>query len=123
MLILIYFILLLMIDGFFFFHDCCNQTFIIVSMISKVNCNTLVSICLMASSPPPLSLLETLIDPTTGQLTIFAYIAMFSPLAFVLLIRFGLNRISYAGLALLFVAYAALTGISLSFILLIYTCL
>jgi FtsH-binding integral membrane protein len=46
---------------------------------------------------------------------------MFSPLAFILLIRFGLNKISYPVLALLFIAYAALTGISLSFILLIYT--
>jgi FtsH-binding integral membrane protein len=78
------------------------------------------SICAYAFSTTP-SLLETLVDPATHQLTIFAYIAMFSPLAFVLLIRFGLNRISYAGLALLFIAYAALTGISLSFILLIYT--
>ncbi|MDR3696179.1 Bax inhibitor-1/YccA family protein [Mucilaginibacter sp.] len=67
------------------------------------------------------SLLMTLVDVTTGQLTGFAYIAMFSPLAFVLLMRFGLNRISYPVLALLFVAYATLTGISLSFILLIYT--
>jgi FtsH-binding integral membrane protein len=67
------------------------------------------------------SLLQLLIDETTHQLTGLAYIAMFSPLAFVLLIRFGLNRISYFGLSLLFIAYAALTGISLSFILLIYT--
>jgi FtsH-binding integral membrane protein len=67
------------------------------------------------------SLLASLVDVTTGQLTGFAYIAMFSPLAFVLLMRFGLNRISYPVLALLFVAYATLTGISLSFILLIYT--
>jgi FtsH-binding integral membrane protein len=67
------------------------------------------------------SLLATLVDVTTGQLTAFAYIAMFSPLLFVFLIRYGLNRISYTGLAALFVVYAALTGISLSFILLIYT--
>lgn len=78
------------------------------------------SVCayLFANTP---SLLQSLIDVNTGQLTIFAYIAMFSPLAFVLLIRFGLNRISYPALALLFIAYAGLTGISLSFILLIYT--
>ena len=67
------------------------------------------------------SLLLTLVDVTTGQLTAFAYIAMFSPLAFVLLMRFGLNKISYPILSLLFIVYAALTGISLSFILLIYT--
>jgi FtsH-binding integral membrane protein len=73
---------------------------------------------LFANTP---SLFATLIDTTTGQPTAFAFIAMFSPLAFVLLIRFGLNRISYPVLSLLFIAYAALTGISLSFILLIYT--
>jgi len=73
---------------------------------------------LFASTP---ALLQLLVDESTRQLTGFAYIAMFSPLAFVLLIRFGLNRISYPVLSLLFIAYAALTGISLSFILLIYT--
>jgi len=67
------------------------------------------------------SLLQLLVDESTHKLTIFAYIAMFSPLAFVLLIRFGLNSISYPVLGLLFIAYAALTGISLSFILLVYT--
>jgi FtsH-binding integral membrane protein len=67
------------------------------------------------------ALLQLLVDETTHQLTIFAYVAMFSPLAFVLLIRFGLNSISFPILGLLFIGYAALTGISLSFILLIYT--
>ncbi len=66
-------------------------------------------------------LLRLLFDETTRQPTILFYIAMFSPLAFVLLIRFGLNRISYVGLSLLFIAYSVVTGISLSFILLIYT--
>jgi len=46
---------------------------------------------------------------------------IFAPLAFVLLMRFGLNRISYPVLALLFVAYAAITGMSLCFVLLAYT--
>jgi len=46
---------------------------------------------------------------------------MFSPLAFVLIMSYGVNRISYLGLSLLYVAYAAATGISLSFILLVYT--
>jgi FtsH-binding integral membrane protein len=56
-----------------------------------------------------------------GGLSAVGYIVMFAPLAFVLLIRFGLNKISYPVLALLYIAYAALTGMSLSFILLIYT--
>jgi FtsH-binding integral membrane protein len=78
------------------------------------------SLCAYAFANTP-SLLQLLVNEETHQLSAFAYIAMFSPLAFVLLIRFGLNRISYAGLSLLFIAYAALTGISLSFILLVYT--
>jgi len=70
-----------------------------------------------ASTP---ALRDQLFNPVTGP-TGLAYIAMFSPLAFVLLIRFGLNKISYPILSLLFIAYAAVTGISLSFILLVYT--
>jgi hypothetical protein len=70
-----------------------------------------------SSSP---ALMQTLFD-STGKPTILFYVAMFSPLVFVLLIRFGLNRISYAGLSLLFIAYSVATGISLSFILLVYT--
>ena len=67
------------------------------------------------------ALTQFLFDSTTRQPTILFYVAMFSPLAFVLLIRYGLNRISYVGLSLLFVAYSVATGISLSFILLVYT--
>ncbi|HWZ34637.1 MAG TPA: Bax inhibitor-1/YccA family protein, partial [Mucilaginibacter sp.] len=67
------------------------------------------------------SLLRLMVDETGHGLSGLAYIVMFAPLAFVLLIRFGLNRLSYPVLALLFVAYAAVTGMSLSFILLIYT--
>lgn len=70
------------------------------------------------SSP---ALLGTLVDANTHQLTGFAYLVMFAPLAFVLLMSFGLNRISYPVLALLFIAYAAVTGISFSFILLAFT--
>jgi FtsH-binding integral membrane protein len=73
---------------------------------------------LFASTP---SLLQLLVDPVTGQATILFYVAMFSPLAFVLIMSFGINRISYLGLSLLYIAYSAVTGISLSLILLIYT--
>ncbi|MCR8559656.1 Bax inhibitor-1/YccA family protein [Mucilaginibacter sp. BJC16-A38] len=67
------------------------------------------------------SLMRMMVNEETRQLSGFAYLVMFAPLAFVLLMRFGLNRISYPVLALLFVAYAAVTGISLSFILLAFT--
>ena len=78
--------------------------------------------CAYAFANTP-SLLALLVNSSSGQLALtpLAYVAMFSPLAFILLIRFGLNRISYPILTLLFVAYAAVTGVSLSFILLIYT--
>lgn len=52
--------------------------------------------------------------------TIFAYATMFAPLAFVLAINFGLNRMSYAMLIGLFVALAIVMGISLSSIFYAY---
>jgi FtsH-binding integral membrane protein len=60
-------------------------------------------------------------DPATGGPTGLGMLAIFSPLAFVLIMRFGFNRLSYPILALVFIAYAAITGISLSIILAIYT--
>jgi hypothetical protein len=67
------------------------------------------------------ALYQLLVDQTTHQLSGLGYVTMFAPLAFVLLMSFGLNRISYPILSLLFVAYAAVTGISFSFILLAFT--
>jgi uncharacterized protein len=59
---------------------------------------------------------------TTEQgLTLPGYIAMFSPLLFVLLMSFGYSRLSYTVLTILFLIYAGIMGISLSFIFLIYT--
>jgi FtsH-binding integral membrane protein len=46
---------------------------------------------------------------------------MIAPLVFVLIMRFGINRISYGVLTILFIAYAAVTGISLTIILLAFT--
>ena len=60
-------------------------------------------------------------DPATGSITGIGLLAMISPLIFVLVMRFGLNRLSYGVLALIFVAYAAVTGISFSIILQVYT--
>lgn len=54
-------------------------------------------------------------------MSILGYVAMFSPLALVLLMSAGLSRLSYPALLGIFVAYSVLTGISLSFILLTYT--
>lgn len=49
------------------------------------------------------------------------YLIMFAPVIFVLILSFGINRISYGMATLLFGAYALLNGISLSFIFLVYT--
>ena len=67
------------------------------------------------------ALLSMLVNFETGQMTTLGTLTMFAPLAFVLLMSFGLNRLSFPALAVLFAVYAAVTGISLSFILLIYT--
>jgi len=68
-----------------------------------------------------ISLKQIVQDPVTLAPTGLGILAMLSPLIFVLVIRFGLNRLSYGVLALIFVAYAAVTGISFSIILAIYT--
>ena len=68
-----------------------------------------------------LDMKSLIIDPVTKHRTGLGTIAIFSPLAFVLIISFGINRIAYPILAVLFVAYAAVTGISLSGLLLVYT--
>jgi len=67
------------------------------------------------------NLLSNLIDLNTGRRTGLGTIVMFAPFAFVLLMSFGLNKISTPVLTLLFILFAALMGTSLSFVLLVYT--
>jgi FtsH-binding integral membrane protein len=66
-----------------------------------------------------LQLLNYLVDST--GLNLFGKIIMFAPLGFVLLMSFGFQRLSMPVLAILFVIYSAINGISFSFILLAYT--
>lgn len=54
-------------------------------------------------------------------MTIFGYAVMFSPLLLVLALSFGWQRFSLPVIMGIFIAYAVLTGISLSFIFLLYT--
>ena len=59
-------------------------------------------------------------DQVTGEaagMSIFGYIAMFAPLGLVLTMSFGLSKLSYPALLGIFILYAVLTGVSLSFIL------
>jgi uncharacterized protein len=52
---------------------------------------------------------------------LLVYVVMFAPLVFVLTMSFAFNKLSLPLLIAFFIAYSALTGLSLSFILLIYT--
>jgi FtsH-binding integral membrane protein len=67
------------------------------------------------------ALSNLLIDEMTGRVNTLAYVVMFAPLAFVLVISFGFNRISYPVLLFLFLLYSGVMGMSLSFIFHIYT--
>lgn len=53
-------------------------------------------------------------------LTTVGYIAMFAPLGLVLLMGAGFNRLSYGAMAVAFLAYSLLTGMSLSVIFFVY---
>jgi len=62
-----------------------------------------------------------LVDENTGQVSGVYYLAMFAPLIFVLTMSYGFNRISYPVLAVLFIAYSAVTGISLSLLISLFS--
>jgi FtsH-binding integral membrane protein len=64
------------------------------------------------------ALKNLLYAPENGALRIGV---MLAPFAFILAISFGLQKISYPVLVVLFIAFAAVMGISLSWILLAYT--
>ncbi|MXV13731.1 Bax inhibitor-1/YccA family protein [Hufsiella ginkgonis] len=66
-------------------------------------------------------LLSYLINPVTGRRTGLGTIVTFIPLVFVLVMSFGLHRLSFAVLATLFVLFATAFGMSMSFIFLVYT--
>jgi FtsH-binding integral membrane protein len=68
-------------------------------------------------------LMSYLISTETGRakLTGLGWLVMFAPIGFVMLMSFGWQRLSAPAMAGFFIAYAAVTGISLSFILLAYT--
>ncbi|WP_442589072.1 Bax inhibitor-1/YccA family protein [Pedobacter sp. AW31-3R] len=72
----------------------------------------------MANTP---EMLSYLIKADGKGLSILGYVAMFAPLGLVLLMSAGLSKMSYSALIGVFILYSLLTGVSLSFILLIYT--
>lgn len=66
-------------------------------------------------------LLSSLVNFQTGKMTGLGWVVTFAPIGFVLLMSFGFQRLSAAILTLLFISFAILMGMSLSFILVIYT--
>ena len=57
----------------------------------------------------------------TGGMNMLGWMVMLGPLAFILAMNFGLQRMSASTLTLLFVAFSAVMGASLSSIFLVYT--
>jgi uncharacterized protein len=66
-------------------------------------------------------LITLLVDPMVGKMTGLGYLVMFAPLAFVLVMSFGFNKLSYPVLLFIFLLFSAVMGMSLSFIFLAYT--
>jgi len=63
-------------------------------------------------------------NPEVAQLlygSAFRYVIMFAPLAFVMVMSFGINKLSYGALQATFWAFAAVMGISISSIFLVFT--
>lgn len=52
---------------------------------------------------------------------ILKYLVIFSPLAFIMVLNFGLNRLSTGAAQMIFWAFAAVMGVSMSTIFLVYT--
>ena len=71
-----------------------------------------------ASSP---QLLSYLFNPDTGGMNPLGWIVLLSPLGFVMLMSFGFQRLSFTSLSVLFFVFSILMGMSLSFVLMIYT--
>ncbi|WP_214228969.1 Bax inhibitor-1/YccA family protein [Pedobacter sp. B4-66] len=72
----------------------------------------------LATNP---ELLFNFFSAQTGKPNILGWVVMLSPLAISLIMNGGLNRLSYGAIVGLFILFAALLGISLSSILLVYT--
>jgi FtsH-binding integral membrane protein len=79
---------------------------------------TAVTAYLFASSA---NLIGSLINFETGRMTGLGWIVTLAPLGFVLLMSFGYQKLSAPVMTLLFITFSILIGMSLSFILLVYT--
>ena len=68
-----------------------------------------------------ISLITSLVNVETGGMTGLGWIVTLAPLGFVLLMSLGYQKLSPAILTLLFLGFSILMGMSLSFVLLVYT--
>src|SRR5689334_11533433 len=59
-----------------------------------------------------MSYMSYLLDLTTGKMTGLGWIVMLAPLGFVMLMSFGINRLSVTALTACFLVYSVLTGMS-----------
>ncbi len=75
---------------------------------------------LFATTPSLLSIMFTEVNGVLRP-SLMGWVITFAPIGFVLLMNFGFSKLSAGTLTLLFLFYAAITGISLSFVLLVYT--
>ncbi|TSA27155.1 MAG: Bax inhibitor-1/YccA family protein [Bacteroidetes bacterium] len=67
------------------------------------------------------ALIGSLVNFETGKMSGLGWFVMLAPLGFVLLMSFGYQKLSPAIMTLLFLAFSVLIGMSLSFILIVYT--
>jgi len=73
---------------------------------------------IFAFNPQLSSLLR---DPETGRSNLLGMVVMFAPLIFILLVRFSFNKLSFVALTLIFLAFSAVMGMSLSYIFFAYS--
>jgi FtsH-binding integral membrane protein len=66
-------------------------------------------------------LIGSMINSVTGKINMFGWIVMLAPFALVMFMTFSIHKLSFGTLSLLFMIYSILMGMSLSFILMIYT--
>lgn len=71
-----------------------------------------------ASSP---DLFASMRNPVTGGLNLLGWIVTLAPFGFVLLMSLGFQKLSPAIMALSFIAFSILIGMSLSFVLVVFT--
>jgi len=68
-----------------------------------------------------MSLIGSLFNPKTGGMSGLGWVVTLAPFGFVLLMSMGYQRLSPFVMTLLFISFSILMGMSLSFVLLVYT--